>query len=151
MSIRTSTRIAATIAAFTAAAFTFAAEARGPVATVDAFQQALEQGDEAAAKALLAPDVLIYESGGQEASREEYARHHLKADIAFLANARVKRLGRWDTGNADLALVTTRSRVGAEHKGKALDLLSTETMALRRTSEGWRIVHIHWSSRDYTP
>ena len=29
----------------------------------------------------------------------------------------------------------------------ALTLLSTETMVLKNTPNGWRIVHIHWSSR----
>ena len=32
------------------------------------------------------------------------------------------------------------------YKGKALDEVTTETMLLRRTGAGWKIIHIHWSS-----
>jgi len=30
---------------------------------------------------------------------------------------------------------------------KSVKLVSTETMILRKNADGWRIVHIHWSSR----
>ena len=33
-------------------------------------------------------------------------------------------------------------------KGKAIDSITLETMVLRREQSGWRIVHIHWSSRE---
>ena len=31
-------------------------------------------------------------------------------------------------------------------QGKALDLVTTETMVLRRVGKAWKIAHIHWSS-----
>ena len=31
-------------------------------------------------------------------------------------------------------------------EGKTITLLSTETMVLKKTAQGWKIVHIHWSS-----
>ena len=52
--------------------------------TVTAFRQALRQGDQAAARATLADDVLIYE-GGVERSADEYANHHMLADMKYLA------------------------------------------------------------------
>jgi len=118
-----------------------------PAAVVDAFAAALVKGDEVAAKALLAPDVLIYESGGQESSREEYASHHLKEDVAFLAGSKHEMLSRAEGGDDQHAWVSTRSRITARHKDKDVAILSTESMMLKNTSEGWRIVHIHWSSR----
>lgn len=118
-----------------------------PLGTVNAFQAALSNGDEATATMLLAPDVLIYESGGQERSRSEYAAGHLAGDIAFMAGAKVQRLEQAQTAAGDLAVVTTRSRIVTRSKDKAVDLLSTETMVLRRVGSRWRIVHIHWSSR----
>lgn len=45
------------------------------------------------------------------------------------------------------AWVGTESEVHTSKDGKALTLLSTETMVLKQTAAGWRIVHIHWSSR----
>ena len=116
-------------------------------ATVDAFEAAIVKGNEAMAKALLAPDVLIYESGGQETSRDEYAAHHMKGDMAFLAGSKREVLSRASGGDDQHAWVTTRSRITGRHKDKDVDILSTESMILKNTSEGWRIVHIHWSSR----
>ena len=39
------------------------------------------------------------------------------------------------------------SRPTGSFKGKSIDLLTTETMILRRMAGDWRIVHIHWSSQ----
>ena len=122
----------------------------GPQAAVDAFQAALKAGDSAAATRLLAPDVLIYEGGGAERSREEYAAHHLAADMAFLKTAQIDVLKRASGGDEDEAWITTESRIrGKSSMGKPLDVASTETALLRKTDEGWRIVHLHWSSQDF--
>ena len=114
--------------------------------TVDSFQKRLAQGDVTGAAQLLDPTVLIYEGGEAESSRAEYASHHLKSDAAFLKNAEVRQLSR--TGNAvgDLAWVATQSELKTSG-AKPVDLISTETMILKRGPEGWRVAHIHWSSR----
>ena len=78
----------------------------GPGDTVVRFLAALRAGDYETVLGLLDPQVIVYESGSVEHSRDEYAAHHMKADAEFL-----------------------------------------KSMVLRRTAEGWRIVHIHWSSR----
>lgn len=122
-----------------------------PAATAAAFSAAIASGDEAAVKSLLDPDVLIYESGGQESSREEYTSHHMKGDMAFLSNARVEVLDRRHGSTGDLGWVATRSRITGTHKDKAVDLFSTESLVLKRTADGWRIVHIQWSSRPVEP
>ena len=57
----------------------------GPAAVVGAFHQALASGDKQRALDLLDPSVLIFESGGAELSRDEYASHHLGADIVLFA------------------------------------------------------------------
>lgn len=118
-----------------------------PLAVVEAFGQALVAGDGDRAQALLAPDVLIYEFGGQEASRDEYAAGHLKADMAFLKGASVSTLDRRESVHGDLAVVTTRTRTTGTYKDQPVDQLGTETMVLRRDGTTWRITHIHWSSR----
>ena len=124
--------------------------ASSPQAAVDAFQAALKSGDAATAQRWLAPDVLIYEGGGAERSRAEYAAHHLAGDIAFMKKAQVETLKRSSGGNEDEAWVTTESRIrGESSKGKSLDVASTETALLKKTAQGWRIVHLHWSSQDY--
>lgn len=121
--------------------------AKGPAEVVDAFFMALKAGDLVTARSLLDPNVRIFESGGAERSAEEYAGHHLPADSAFLKTASQEITQRTGDAVGDLAWVASEQRIQAESKGKAVDILSTETMVLRKTADGWRIVHIHWSSR----
>ena len=130
----------------TAQAGAVAPSARGAAATVDAFHAALQRGDARAAAALLADDALIFESGGAERSKAEYAAHHLPADAEFsrsVSSVVTRRAGRADGG---LAWIATEGRTTGTYKGKPLDLDTTETMVLRRTGGKWKIVHIHWSS-----
>lgn len=114
--------------------------------TVDSFQKRLALGDTNGAAQLLDPSVLIYEGGAAEKSREEYASHHLKSDAEFMKDAEVRQLSR--TGNAvgDFAWVATESELKSGG-AKPLDLITTETMILQRGPDGWRVKHIHWSSR----
>ena len=114
---------------------------------VDAFGAALMASDFAKVSTLLAPDVLILESGGAERSREEYLSHHAPADARFLQGTTSRRIERRVRINGDLAWVGTESELTAMKEGKALRLASAETMVLARTDGTWRIVHIHWSSR----
>ena len=48
---------------------------------------------------------------------------------------------------SDRAWVATRSRLTGEFQGKHVDSDSTETLVMHKTADGWRIAHIHWSSR----
>lgn len=125
---------------------TGASDEADPVATVRAFRQALETGDRATALELLSPDLLVYESGDVDATRADYSAHHLDADLAFLAKAKVHVLHQSASRDGALASVTTRSRISTPSG----DLVGTETMVLRLGAQGWRIVHIHWSSRRAT-
>lgn len=114
--------------------------------SVDAFHAALVRGDRNAAAALLADDALIFESGGAERSKAEYASHHLPADAAFAA-ATTRAVSR-RSGHAagGLAWIATESKTTGTFRDRPVNSVSTETMVLRRTGNAWRIVHIHWSS-----
>jgi len=129
------------------AAGVVAAEAVGAATVVDAFHAALKAGNTAAALALLAPEVMIFEEGGAERSRDEYASHHLGSDAAFAAasEATVSRRSGWADG--DVAWITSEGRTTGQFNGRAVDRLTAETMVLKRHADGWRIHHIHWSSR----
>ncbi|MGK2254814.1 MAG: ketosteroid isomerase-like protein [Brevundimonas sp.] len=122
------------------------AEAAAAAQVVDAFHAALEHGEADAALALLADDVLIFESGGAERSKAEYAQHHLAADAAFSAAVPSIRSRRLARASADSAWVATESRTTGSFNGRPINSLSVETMVLRREADGWRISHIHWSS-----
>ena len=117
-----------------------------PVATVNQFRGALQDGNVAQVLGLLAPDVLIFESGEQQASRDEYAAHHLKADIAVLAKVYVDTLGQSSRVDGNTAWVATRSRLVSREADPRPPATVAETIVLRRTGQGWQIVHVHWSA-----
>ena len=129
------------------AAGSVAAEAAGAAAAVDAFHAALKAGDTAAALTFLAPEVMIFEEGYAERSRDEYASHHLGSDAAFAAasESMVERRSGWADG--DIAWITSEGRTTGQFNNRPVDRLTTETMVLKRHADGWRIHHIHWSSR----
>ncbi len=124
-----------------------AAEAAGAATAVDAFHRALKSGDTAAALTFLAPDVMIFEEGGAERSRDEYASHHLGSDAAFAAASQTAVTRRSGWADGQIAWITSEGRTTGQVNGRAVDRLTTETMVLKRHAEGWRIHHIHWSSR----
>lgn len=120
----------------------------GPAVAVAArFGKALAAGDLQTVEALLAPDVLILETGGAERSRAEYLLHHAISDARFLKDSHHQLKRRTARTSGDLAWIGSESELHASKDGKPLTLLSTETMVLRKTGADWRIVHIHWSSR----
>lgn len=122
-------------------------DAAPAVAIADQFGTALAAGDFETVEMLLAQDVLILESGGAERSREEYLAHHAISDAKFLKDAHHQLLRRRAQMAGDLAWIGSESELHTTKDGKPLTLLSTETMVLRNTPDGWRIAHIHWSSR----
>lgn len=117
------------------------------VAVVDAFHAALGSGDPEAVLSLLTEDVMVLEEGGAERSRDEYAGHHLPADMTFAAAtaAEVTRRAAWVEG--DVAWVLTEGRTTGAFNDPPIDRLTAETMILHRDGDTWRIRHIHWSSR----
>ena len=118
-----------------------------PTEVVDAFQAALSTGDSATALGFLSPDVVIFESGGAEMSREEYRSQHLGADIEFSMSTIGEITGRRSDVDGDLAWVLTRSSTTGTFRGRDIDSKGVETMILFRTEDRWKISHIHWSSR----
>ncbi len=130
-----------------ASATTVSDQAKPAVAVVEQFSAALHTGDLKRAGALLADDVLILESGGAERSRAEYLGGHAIHDAAFLKTAHVQVKQRTAQVDGNTAWVGTESELHANKDGKAMTLLSTETMVLKKIGANWRIVHIHWSSR----
>lgn len=121
--------------------------AKPAVDVVERFSAALQAGDLERAGELLSDDVLILESGGAENSREEYLGGHAIHDAAFLKEAHVVVARRTARVEGPLAWVGTESELHTTKEDKAMTLLSTETMVLKKTAAGWRIAHIHWSSR----
>lgn len=119
----------------------------GPHDVVEALHAALAAGDSAAALALLTDDAVIYESGVPE-DRAEYRAHHLAADMEYAGATRREVTAREQRSLAPgVALVLSQIHTTGEFRGRAVDRRSVETMVVRQTAVGWRIVHIHWSAR----
>jgi SnoaL-like domain len=121
--------------------------AKPAVATVDRFFAALSAGELDKAGAELDPAVIILESGGAEHSAAEYLGHHARDDAEFLNGTQHRLLRRTAGISGDLVWIASESELLAQQDGKPLAIASTETMVLRSTPAGWKIVHIHWSSR----
>ena len=125
--------------------------AKAAVATVDRFFAALSAGDLDRAGAELDPYVIILESGGAERSAAEYLGGHAKGDAAFLKGAHHSLAHRTARAGGDLVWVASESELRVQKDGKPATIASTETMVLRSTGAGWKIVHIHWSSHVKKP
>jgi ketosteroid isomerase-like protein len=115
--------------------------------TIDGFEAALRAADFERVSALLDPGVVILESGGAERSREEYLASHAKSDAAFMKDAQIRDRKTDVKVAGDAAWAMTTSKVQYEYEGKPRTVNAAETMILRRGPGGWKIVHIHWSSR----
>ncbi|MEO7965002.1 MAG: DUF4198 domain-containing protein [Gemmatimonadaceae bacterium] len=132
------------------------------VGTVSRFHDALARGDSAAALALLAPDVVILESGDVE-RRGDYRSHHLQADIAFARAIPGSRTLIGVSVAGDAAWVSATSTTVGQFNGHAINSLGAELVVLTRArrqgesesstsgSAPWQIRAIHWSSRRKTP
>lgn len=127
--------------------FEVTAAARDAVAAVDRFSAALSAGDLAGAAAELDPAVLILEGGSAESSAAEYLGGHARADAAFLQTAKRQLIRRTAHASGDFVWVASESEFQVREDGEPMTVFSTETMVLRHGDSGWRIVHIHWSSR----
>lgn len=120
--------------------------AHAAAAVVHNFHAALKRGDNAVAASMLASDVLIFESGGIERSKAEYAAHHLSSDAAFAKATTHRIIHQSGAAVGGTAWIATEGRTTGTYKQQVIDIVSTETMILRRNNHLWQIVHIHWSS-----
>ena len=116
-------------------------------AAVDAFHAALARADATAALALLDDSVQIFEQGEVERSRSEYASQHLPSDIEFSRTTQSMQTSRSGAADGDFAYVMSERKTAGRYNNKDIKVIGIETMVLYRKPDGWRIVHVHWSSR----
>ena len=120
-------------------------------AFVDRWHAALQGDRREAVLALMTTDVTVYESGEAENSRDEYAGQHLDADMSFARATTTTIEDRRVVEMGDAALVLSRTATAGAFEGKPISSRGVETMVLQRVDGGWRIMHIHWSSRRVPP
>lgn len=131
----------------TGATLIIAPDASAAVAVLERFSEALSAGDLDGVAAELDPGVLILENGGAERSRDEYLGAHAKHDAEFLKAAHITLKRRTAEASGDLVWVGSESEIHASKDDKMLMISSSETAVLLKTAQGWKIVHLHWSSR----
>jgi putative copper export protein/methionine-rich copper-binding protein CopC len=113
---------------------------------VQAFNQALEEGDSARVTDLLAEDVWVLEGGNLE-TREEYLSHHLPADMAF-ASAVERVQGRMEViVEGDVAWAISSNQTKGVFRERTFNSEGAELVVLTREKGLWRIRAVHWSSR----
>ena len=140
----------ATLSVLLATVSLHALAAPAPMGAADSlasFYAALATGDRVKALELLAPTVAIYESGFVEASRDEYAQHHLGGDIEFAKTSTRKVLKHAEKIEGNVAIIWEETETKATLGGKPVASMGTETAVLEKTAGQWRITHVHWSSR----
>jgi ketosteroid isomerase-like protein len=115
-------------------------------AVATTFSEALASGDSTAALGLLHQEVVIFEGGSWE-NLEHYRSGHLRADMRYLQAIKQETLRDAVSISGDMALLTRESSAVGSVRERAIDSIGVETMILVRTPDGWKIRHIHWSSR----
>lgn len=109
------------------------------------FQLALKNGDADAVLAQLADDVLILEGKGVERSKQQYASHHLQADIKYLQHIKTALLEQKLITSDEIVVSISRRQFTGTFKDKVIDRTGNETITLQLVDGRWLITHIHWS------
>lgn len=120
------------------------------IAVVERFHAALRAGDSITAVAQLAPDVVVLESGDVE-TRAAYLAHHLPADIEFAKAVTAQRDPARVQIRGDVAWTMSTGKTRGTFRGREVNSIGAELMVLTRTTDGWKISAIHWSSHRATP
>lgn len=116
------------------------------IAIVDAYHAALASGDSTTALNLLAEDVTILESGGIE-DKNHYRSGHLAGDMRFAQAVPRERNEVRVTVSGDVAWAWSTNTAQGRMGDREINSRGAELMVLSRSTEGWRIRAIHWSSR----
>lgn len=116
--------------------------------TVNTFMTDLANGQLDAARELMTPDAVVMANGVVLGDRDAYFNGAAKGDVAALRNTQRELLHRAIQAGNEMAWVVSEKRV--RHAGTdqgPREIVVTETMALAKTASGWKIAHIHWSTR----
>ncbi len=121
-----------------------------PTAVARAYFEAMDQKDLDAAEALFAESSSIFESGGVEGAWEHYRAHHIGAELDAFKTFETT------LGEAEEELSADRSMAMVAwpieyhivlNDGREIDSKGTVTFILLHQAGGFKIRHMHWSSR----
>ena len=118
-----------------------------PTAFVNEFAVALSSGDAEKIATMMADNAIIFEEGSAEKSFAEYQLSHLPQDMKFMAGVTHTIKDQQVTQQQGLAVVMTQYELKGKPEDSKVHLGLAETMVLQETDAGWKIIHIHWSSK----
>ena len=122
------------------------ADSVAAVSAVEQFQASLAAADSAMAVSLLADDVLIVESGHIQ-TRAEYLGGHLGADMKASQGSKGVRTVVKASIVGDAAYIVSKTVTPPTGAQGSTGSELAELMVLSKTSTGWMIRAVHWSSR----
>jgi hypothetical protein len=108
---------------------------------------ALATGQLEAARQLMSPEATVVANGQVLGNRDGYIDGAAKGDVAALRTVERVLVHRNAQIGDDTGWVLSEKRVRAAGKPDGPSEAVIETMLLARTSAGWKITHIHWSTR----
>ena len=121
-----------------------------PATIARSYFEAMDRSDIDAAGALFSTESSIFESGGVEGNWAHYQEHHLGPELRSVASFKTT-LGTpesIDSADGTLVVVTWPIEYTIHLKDERLiQSRGTVTFVLERTKLGYRIRHLHWSSR----
>jgi ketosteroid isomerase-like protein len=115
---------------------------------VNAFMADLASGQLEAARQLMTPEAVVMANGQVLGNRDGYIDGAAKGDADALRVTQRDLLHRDVKTSADVGWVLSEKRLrGAQGPQGPREIVVTETMLLAKTAGGWKITHVHWSSR----
>ncbi len=121
-----------------------------PVEVARSYFEAMDRKNLAAAEALFASSSSIFETGGNEGDWTHYRDHHIGAELDAIEHFETT-LGEPESeSSADgtMAFVAWPIEYQISLKdGREINSRATVTFVLVDVGEGFRIRHLHWSSR----
>ena len=123
---------------------------QGPKKVAAAYLDAMESGDLETAGALFAASSSIFESGGQEGDWQHYVEHHIGPELGEIKTFVIKR-GEpevQESQDQSMAFVAwpIEYRITLKDQ-RVIESIGTVTFVLVGGDKGFRIRHLHWSSR----
>lgn len=112
---------------------------------LDAYDQAIAKKDVETVRALLAPEILLYEHSVRNDGAKDAFENHLKPEILEADGLHLSFSDLRVTANSGLALVTRQYQVKGTFQGKVVDSTGNETQVWKQSDGQWKIIHIHYS------
>ena len=112
---------------------------------VEAYNRAFTTKDLATLKALLTPDIVLYEHSVRNVGLDDVWENHLRPEVSEFENSAAEFSDVRVSATTEMALVLRQYRIQATMKGRPIDARGNETMVWVKRDGIWKVAHIHYS------